>query len=71
MAMSITIDRVHIKEVLTALQQEGTRCRLEAVEGFCPDLTRDQVYLAIDYLTRAGLVCLTLDISGTYSVVSG
>jgi len=68
MAMSITIDRVHIEEVLTALQQEGAGYRLEAVEGLCPDLTRDQIYLAIDYLTRTGLVCLTLDISGTYWV---
>lgn len=68
MTMSITIDQTHIDRVLTTLQQEGTCYRLEAVERLCPDLTLDQVFLAIDYLTRTGQVCLTLDTDRTYWV---
>jgi hypothetical protein len=68
MTMGITIDRGHINRVLSALQQQGMRCQLDEVAGFCPDLTDDQVFLAIDYLTRTGQVCLTLDASRTYWV---
>lgn len=66
--MGIAIDQVHIERVLTALQQEGGRRPLEEVAKFCPDLTDDQVCLAIEYLTRTGQVCLTLDSNGTYWV---
>jgi uncharacterized protein (DUF433 family) len=59
--MGITIDRVQIDRVLTALQQQGARYQLEEIAGLCPDLTRNQVFLAIDYLTRTGQVYLTLD----------
>lgn len=68
MTMSIAIDQTHIDRVLTALRQRGTRCPLESVEGLCSDLTTDQVFLAIDYLTRSGQVCLTLDASRNYWV---
>jgi hypothetical protein len=66
--MSTTIDQVHIDQVLTALQQQATRCPMEEVSRLCPDLTDDQVFLAIDYLTRSGQVCLTRDINRTYWV---
>ena len=65
---AISIDRVQINQVLTVLQQQGMRCPLEDVVRFCPDLTNDQVFLAIDCLTRNGQICLTLDASGTYWV---
>lgn len=68
MMMCITIDRVHIEQVLTALQQQGTSYLLENVTSLCPDLTDDQVFLAIDYLTRSGQVCLTMDTDRTYWV---
>lgn len=68
MSRGITIDLVQIDRVLTALQQQGRRCTLEEVLGFCPDLMDDQVFLAIDYLTRSGRVCLTLDVNRTYWV---
>jgi hypothetical protein len=43
------------------LQQQGKRCSVDEVMGFCSDLTEDQVLLAIDYLSRTGQVCRTLD----------
>ena len=61
MTMSITIDQTHIERVLTALRRWGMRCPLESVESLRPGLTGDQVFLAVDYLTRKGQVCLTLD----------
>jgi len=66
--MCITIDRVQIDQVLTALQQQETPYLMEQVTKLCPDLTVDQVFLAIDYLTRSGQVCLTRDTNRTYWV---
>ncbi|HMS85834.1 MAG TPA: hypothetical protein PKD12_19490 [Nitrospira sp.] len=68
MTMSITIDRGHIDRVLIALQQQERACLMEQVTELCSDLTDDQVFLAIDYLTRSGQVCLTLDTNRTYWV---
>lgn len=59
--MRIVIDQTHIDRVLTALQQQGMRYPLGEVVGLCPDLSWDQVFLAIDCLTRNGQVCLMLD----------
>ncbi len=66
MTMGITIDRMHIDRVLTALRQQETWYRLDAAEALCPYLTVDQVFLAIDYLTRSGQVCLRVDAKQTY-----
>ena len=66
--MSLTIDHVHIDRVLTALQQQDRSYPLAKVDGLCPELTCDQVFLAIDYLTRTGQVRLTLDAGRTYRV---
>jgi hypothetical protein len=68
MTMGFTINRVHIERVLTALQQQKTPYLMEKVMELCPDLTVDQVFLAIDYLTRSGQVYLTMDPSRTYWV---
>ena len=68
MTMSITIDRGHIDRVLLALQQQERACLMEQVTALCSALTADQVFLAIDYLTRSGQVCLTLDTNRTYWV---
>lgn len=68
MTMSIAIDRAHIQRVLTALRERGTRCPLESIEGLCSELTTDQIFLAVDYLTRKGQVCLTLDTDRNYWV---
>ena len=68
MTMCITVDRAHLDRVLTVLQQQETPYLMEQVTKLCPDLTDDQVFLAIDYLTRSGQVCLTLDASRNYWV---
>ncbi len=63
MRVSAIIDRVH-----RALEDFGARCSMEDVVGLCPDLTWNQVYLAIDYLNKTGKVRVTLDPDRTYSV---
>ena len=63
MAVSATIERVR-----SALEQMGTDCPLEDVVGLCPELTWNQVFLAIDYLSRSGQVRMTLDPGRTYRV---
>jgi len=65
MTMGITINRNQIDQVLMVLQQQGKRCSVDEVVGFCSDLTEDQVFLAIDYLTRTRQVCRTLDANRT------
>jgi hypothetical protein len=57
-----------IERVYHALEQFGARCSMEEVVGLCPDLTWNQVYLAIDYLNKVGKVRVTLDPDRTYSV---
>jgi hypothetical protein len=63
MQVSTIIDRVY-----GALEQFGTNCSMEEVVGLCPDLTWNQVYLAIDYLNKTGKVSVTLDPDRTYTV---
>jgi uncharacterized protein (DUF433 family) len=63
MAVSATIVRVY-----EALEQLGTDCALEEVTGLCPELTWNQVFLAIDYLSRTGQVRVTIDPDRTYRV---
>ena len=48
-----------------ALGQLGTDCSLEEVVTLCPELTWNQVFLAIDDLSRAGQVRVTRDGDGT------
>jgi len=63
MQVSAIIDHVY-----GALEQFGTTCSMEEVVGLCPDLTWNQVYLAIDYLNKTGKVSVTLDPDRTYTV---
>jgi hypothetical protein len=63
MQVSAIIDRVY-----DALDRFGTTCSMEEVVGLCPDLTWNQVYLAIDYLSKTGKVSVTLDPDRTYTV---
>jgi len=63
MQVSVMIDRVY-----GALEQFGTTCSMEEVVGLCPDLTWNQVYLAIDYLNKTGKVSVALDPDRTYTV---
>lgn len=63
MEMLGIIARVH-----KALEQLGTDCAIEEVVGLCPELTWNQVFLAVDYLSRTGQVRLTMDTARTYRV---
>jgi hypothetical protein len=57
-----------IVRVQAVLDQLGTDCSMEEVVTLCPELTWNQVFLAIDYLSREGLVRVTLDGDRTYRV---
>ncbi|MDH5640096.1 MAG: hypothetical protein OEY28_02295 [Nitrospira sp.] len=63
MGMSAIVARVH-----NALERLGTDCAMEEVVGLCPELTWNQVFLAIDYLSRTGEVRITRDTGSTYRV---
>jgi len=41
---------------------------LEEVMELCPELTWNQVFLAIDHLSRTGQVRVTMDVGKTYTV---
>lgn len=58
----------HIDRVRDRLEQRGTACPLEEVMELCPELTWNQVFLAIDYLSRTGQVRVTMDVGRTYTV---
>ncbi len=57
-----------IDRVKTTLEQAGRDCPLEAVMDLCPDLTWNQMFLAIDDLSRRGEVRVTMEADRTYRV---
>ena len=63
MQISAIIDHVY-----GALVKFGTTCSMEEVVGLCPELTWNQVHLAIDYLNKTGKVTVTMDPDRTYTV---
>jgi hypothetical protein len=63
MLVAAIIERVH-----RALEEYGKDCSMEEVVGLCPDLTWNQVYLAIDYLNKTGVVRVALDPNRTYTI---
>jgi|GEM_PF-3658556 len=63
MTMAIPSDRIR-----TTLEQLGTECPLEEVVDLCPDVTWNQVFLAIDHLSRTGQIRVRLDANRTYWV---
>lgn len=56
------------RQVYDALEQLGTDCPLEEVGGLCPHLSWNEVFLAVDYLSRSGQVRMTVDDGRTYRV---
>ena len=58
----------HIDQVRERLEQRGTACPLEEVMELCPELTWNQIFLAIDYLSRTGEVRVMMDVGRTYTV---
>jgi hypothetical protein len=57
-----------IDHVYDALEQFGSTCSMEEVVGLCPELTWNQVYLAIDFLDKAGKISVIPDPNRTYTV---
>jgi hypothetical protein len=51
-----------------ALENLGADCPMEEVVSLCPELTWNQVFLAIDHLSRTGQVRVTLDAGKIYRV---
>lgn len=63
MTLAAIIVRVH-----GALEQPGTDCSMEEVVTLCPELTWNQVFLAIDNLSRSGQIRVTPAGDRTYRV---
>lgn len=63
MMVVASVDRVQ-----SALESLGSECPLEEVVGLCPELTWNQVFLAVDYLSRTGQIRVTMDPGRTYRV---
>lgn len=63
MEMAMIFERVR-----GALEQVGGNYPLEEVAGLCPELTWNQMFLAIDYLSRTGQVRVSKDAGRTYRV---
>ncbi len=57
-----------IERVQDALAQVGADYPIEEIVGLCPELTWNQVFLAVDYLSRTGQVRVTRDAGRTYRV---
>lgn len=58
----------HIDLVIDRLEQQGTAYPLEEIIDLCPELTWNQVFLAIDHLSRTGQVRVTRDVGRSYMV---
>ncbi len=63
MAIAAIVARVH-----STLDQLGTDCSMEELVHLCPELTWNQVFLAIDDLSRSGQIRLTLAGDRAYRV---
>jgi hypothetical protein len=63
MSMPILSQRIQ-----TTLEQLSTECPLEEVMNLCPEITWNQLFLAIDHLSRAGQVRIRLDADRSYWV---
>ncbi|MCS6291476.1 MAG: hypothetical protein H8J66_00255 [Nitrospira sp.] len=57
-----------VQQVYNALEQLGTDCPLEEVGALCPHLSWNEVFLAVDYLSRSGQIRMTVDDGRTYRV---
>jgi hypothetical protein len=57
-----------IDDVRTRLEANGPECRMDQVVDLCPDLTWNQVFLAVDYLSRTSQVRLVMDRACRYWV---
>ncbi len=58
----------HIVRVQQELKGLRDGCTIETLVGLCPDLTWNQIFLAIDYLSRSGEIRLIRGAGRTYSL---
>ena len=63
----MTTERI-LQSVLGALRASGEDCFLEDTMALCPHLTWNQVFLAVDDLSRTGRVRMTRDAGGGYRI---
>jgi hypothetical protein len=56
------------RRLLAALKELGRACPLEDTVSLCQDLTWNQVFLAIDDMSRSGRIIVTRNSSGAYWV---
>jgi hypothetical protein len=59
-----------VDRVRSVLEERDTACSLDDVTQLCPDLTWNQVFLAVDFLSRTGQADVTLDTRRVYWVRS-
>ena len=57
-----------IEEVHRALQTHGHECPMEDVPALCPEFTWNQVFIAVDYLSRTGQIQVKADSTRGYTV---
>jgi hypothetical protein len=58
----------HIDRVQREVKNVAGGCTIETLVGLCPDLTWNQIFLAIDYLSRSGKIRLTRGSGRDYCV---
>lgn len=63
----MAVERI-FQQVYDALQLHGKECPMDEVVDLCPNLTWNEVFLAVDYLSRTGQIYVQLDSERTYRV---
>lgn len=58
----------YVKRVESELENRDAGCEVETLIQLCSDLTWNQIFFAIDDLSRSGRVRLTLGAGGRYHV---
>jgi hypothetical protein len=58
-----------VEDQVIDLVQQARACDLEAITRYCPDLTWNQVFLAVDGLSRSGELILVSRGRGLYTVI--
>ncbi len=55
-------------DVRIRLEANGHDCGIDEAVDLCPDLTWNQIFLAIDHLSRTGQIRLRRDQTGRYTI---
>lgn len=62
-------DHTTVEDQVIDLVHRAQACDLEAITRYCPNLTWNQVFLAVDGLSRSGELRLVLRGRGLYTVI--